>query len=166
MSMVSAVRAEVRSLDSSLPIANVQSMDEIMATSESRPRFLTLLLSVFSSTALILAAVGIYGVISYSVAQRTNEFGIRMALGAKPTQVLGKVLSQGMLMGSIGIVCGIIGAFALTRFLQELLFGVSSLDPSTFIAMALILLAVTACACYGPARRATKVDPMTALRYE
>jgi predicted permease len=166
MTMVSAIRNEVRLLDASLPIANVHSMDEIMATAQSRPRFLTLLLSAFSSTALILAAIGIYGVISYSVAQRTSEFGIRMALGARPEQVLGKVLGQGILIGAIGIFLGILAAFALTRFLQELLFGVSPLDLSTFATMALLLLGVTACACYGPARRATKVDPMKALRYE
>ena len=166
MSVVAGVRSAVRSIDASLPVANVHSMDDIMATSQSRPRFLTLLLSVFSATALILAAVGIYGVISYSVAQRTSEFGIRMALGAEPHQVLGAVLRQGVLLGAVGVSFGIIAAFALTRFLQELLFGVSSLDPSTFLAMALVLLAVTGGACYGPARRATKVDPMTALRYE
>ena len=166
MSLVGAIRSEVRSLDPSLPISDIHSMDDIMATAQSRPRFLTLLLSVFSATAVILAAVGIYGVISYAVAQRTNEFGIRVALGAKPHQVLVGVLGHGVLMGIIGVVLGIAGAYALTRFLRELLFEVNSLDPLTFLAMALLLMAVAVFACYGPARRATKVDPMTALRYE
>jgi predicted permease len=166
LAAVSDVRAQVRSLDPSLPIAAIHSMDEIMATAQSRPRFLTLLLSVFSGTALILAAVGIYGVISYSVAQRMNEFGIRMALGARPQQVLGKVLGNGVAMAAIGATSGVIAALFLTRLLQELLFGISSLDPGTYIIMTAVLLAVTALACYGPARRATKVDPNIALRYE
>jgi putative ABC transport system permease protein len=166
LAMVSAIRAQVRSLDPSLPLAAVHSMDEIMSTAQSRPRFLTLLLSIFSGTALVLAAVGIYGVISHSVAQRTNEFGIRMALGAKPNQVLGKVLGHGITMAAIGTAVGVAAAVFLTRFLQELLFGVSSLDPGTYILMTLLLLAVTLFACYGPARRATKVDPNIALRYE
>jgi len=166
MSVAGAIRSEVRSLDPSLPVANLRTMDDIMETSQSRPRFLTLLLSVFSATAMILAAVGVYGVISYSVAQRTSEFGIRMALGANPRQVLIRVLSRGVLMATIGVMLGIVTAFALTRFLRELLFEVNALDPSTFAAMALLLLAITVFACYAPARRATKVDPMTALRYE
>jgi putative ABC transport system permease protein len=166
VSIVGAIRSEVRSLDSSLPVANVRTMDDIMATSQSRPRFLTFLLSVFSATAMILAAVGIYGVISYSVAQRTSEFGIRMALGANPHQVLIRVLSRGVLMAAIGVILGIAGAFALTRFLRELLFEVNALDPSTFGTMALLLLVIAVFACYGPAWRATKVDPTTALRYE
>ncbi|HME99684.1 MAG TPA: ABC transporter permease [Terriglobia bacterium] len=166
MSIVGAIRSEVRSLDPSLPIANVRSMDNIMATSQSRPRFLTLLLSVFSATAMILAAVGLYGVISYSVAQRTNEFGIRVALGAKPHQVLVGVLRQGVLMAIIGVIFGVAAAAALTRFLRELLFEMNSLDPLTFAAMTLLLFGVTIFACYWPARRATKVDPMAALRYE
>jgi len=166
MSAVSGIRSAVRSIDSSLPIYNVHSMDDIMATSQSRPRFLTMLLSAFSGTALILAAVGIYGVVSYSVAQRTAEFGIRLALGAAPNQVLGGVLGQGLALSAVGIVLGIIAAFGLTRFLRELLFGVNSLDPWTFAGMALLLLATTVLACYGPARRATEVDPNTAFRYE
>jgi putative ABC transport system permease protein len=149
-----------------LPIANIRSMDEIIATAESRPRFLTLLLTVFSATALILAAVGIYGVTAYSVAQRTSEFGIRVALGAKPRHVLQRVLRQGLVMAGIGVIIGIAAAAALTKFLRELLFEMNALDPLTFAGMALLLLAVTVFACYGPARRATKVDPLEALRYE
>jgi predicted permease len=166
ISVIGAIRSEVRSIDPSLPVANVRSMDEIMATSQSRPRFLTLLLSVFSATAIILAAIGIYGVISYSVAQRTSEFGIRMALGANPRQVLIRVLSRGIVMATIGVLLGVLAAFALTRFLRELLFEVNAADPWTFVAMAFLLLGITVFACYAPARRATKVDPMTALRYE
>jgi predicted permease len=166
MSVVAAIRSQVRMLDSSLPVANIRSMDEIIATAESRSRFLTLLLTVFSATALILAAVGIYGVTAYSVAQRTSEFGIRVALGAKPRHVLQRVLRQGLVMAGIGVIVGIGAAAALTKFLRELLFEMNALDPVTFAGMALLLLAVTVFACYGPARRATKVDPLEALRYE
>jgi putative ABC transport system permease protein len=116
--------------------------------------------------ALALAAVGIYGVISYSVAQRTPEFGIRLALGASAKDVRGMVLGQGMVLGLLGVGAGALFSFILARFMTGLLFGVSSYDPVTFITMALALLVVTLVACYIPARRATKVDPMTALRYE
>jgi putative ABC transport system permease protein len=141
-------------------------MDEVLQSARSRPRFLTMLLSLFSGVALALAALGIYGVISYSVARRTSEFGIRMAMGARPKDVLGMVVGQGLRLGLIGVTVGAAGAFALTRFIRGLLFGVDSFDPATFGLMAILLVAVTAFACYIPARRATKVDPMVALRYE
>jgi predicted permease len=166
MAMAQAARAEVRALDPALPVSAVQSMEQVMESAQARPRFLTLLLSLFSFTALTLAAVGIYGVISYSVARRTNEFGIRMAMGAKPNDLLNLVIGQGLILGVVGVIAGIAGAAVLTRFLQELLFGVSALDPSTFALMAVVLLAVTVVACWAPARRATRVDPMVALRYE
>jgi len=165
-SLVSAVRAAVREIDPSLPIAQVLTMDEVLDGVRSRPRFLTTLLGLFSSTALVLAAVGLYGVISYSVTRRTTEFGIRMAMGAGVGDVLGLVLGQGLRLALIGVAAGAIGALALTRLIRGLLFGISSFDPSTFVAMALVLVAVTVLACVIPARRATKVDPLVALRYE
>jgi putative ABC transport system permease protein len=165
-SLVSSVRAAIRDIDPSLPLSQVKTMDEVMAGARSRPRFLTTLLGLFSSTALLLAAVGLYGVISYSVTRRTNEFGIRMAMGAERGDVVKLVLGQALGLALIGVVAGAVGALALTRLISGLLFGVSSFDPMTFAAMALVLIAVTALACVVPARRATKVDPLVALRYE
>jgi putative ABC transport system permease protein len=164
--MVGPSRGVIHEIDSSLPIALVRTMDQVLSSAQARPRFLTLLLTMFSSVALVLAAVGIYGVISYSVAQRTNEFGIRMAMGAGPRDVLGMVLGQGLVLGLIGVALGAAGALALTRLIRGLLFGISSFDPVTFIMMAALLTAVTLAACWIPARRATRVDPMVALRYE
>jgi len=166
MSLVGAIRNEVRNLDRALPISQLREMDEVMATARSRPRFLTLLLTLFSSVALLLAALGIYGVISYSVAQRTNEIGIRMALGAQSTDVVRLVGLTGIRLAVAGTAIGALGAFALTRTLSGLLFGVSSMDALTFAAMAAMLFVVTMLACYIPARRASKVDPLIALRYE
>jgi len=166
MSVVASVRNEIRSLDRALPISQLRSMEDVMSSARSRPRFLTLLLTLFSSISLLLAALGIYGVISYSVAQRTNEIGIRMALGAQSNDVLRLVGSFGLRLAVAGIVLGAVGAFALTRTLSGLLFGVSSMDAATFAAMAGTLFAVTLFACYIPARRAAKVDPLIALRYE
>jgi putative ABC transport system permease protein len=166
MAIANTVRAEIRNLDRALPIANLRTMDEVMNTARSRPRFLTLLLTLFSSLALTLAALGIYGVISYSVAQRTNEIGIRMALGAQSADVLRLVGASGVRLAAAGILIGAIGALALTRTMSGLLFGVSSIDPATFLLMAGALAIVTLVACYIPARRAAKVDPLIALRYE
>jgi len=165
-SLISAVRAAMRDIDPSLPLAQVRTMDEVLAGARSRPRFLTTLLGLFSGTALLLAAVGLYGVISYSVTRRMTEFGIRMAMGARTGDVLSLVLSQGLKLTGIGVLAGALGALALTRLISGLLFGVSSFDPLTFCAMALLLAAVTVAACIVPARRATKVDPLIALRYE
>jgi putative ABC transport system permease protein len=137
-----------------------------MSADRARPRFLTLLLTLFSAVSLTLAALGIYGVISYLVAQRTNEIGIRMALGAQSGDVLKLVGGTGVKLALAGTALGAIGALALTRFLSGLLFGVSSVDPLTFLAMAATLALVTLFACYVPARRASKVDPLIALRYE
>jgi len=153
-------------LDSSLPVSAIRTMDDVLSTAQARPRFLTLLLTLFAGVALVLAAVGIYGVISYSVAQRTSEFGIRIALGAAPQDVLSMVLGQGLMLGAVGVVLGAGGALALTRYIRGLLFGISSFDPLTFIVMAAVLTTVTLAACWIPARRATRVDPMIALRYE
>jgi putative ABC transport system permease protein len=165
-SLIGAVRAAVRDIDPSLPLAQVRTMDEVLAGARSRPRFLTTLLGLFSFTALLLASVGLFGVISYSVTRRMTEFGIRMAMGAKSSDVLGLVISQGLKLAGVGVLAGAIGALALTRLIKGLLFGVSSFDPLTFCAMALLLGAVTVAACIIPARRATKVDPLIALRYE
>jgi putative ABC transport system permease protein len=166
MRLTSAVRDAIRGLDRGLPIANIGSMEDVMASARSRPRFLTLLLTLFSGLSLILAALGIYGVISYAVAQRTNEIGIRMALGARSGDVIRMIGTGGVRLALAGTALGAAGAFALTRFLSGMLFGVSSLDPLTFIAMAAALIAVTLLACYIPARRASRVDPLIALRYE
>jgi len=166
MSLVSAVRGEIRSLDRALPISQLRTMADVMSSARARPRFLTLLLTLFSALSLILAALGIYGVISYSVTQRTSEIGIRMALGAKSGDVLRLIGRSGLRIALAGAGFGAIGAFALTRALSGLLFGVSSLDFATFALMGATLIAVTLVACYIPARRAAKVDPLVALRYE
>jgi len=166
MSIANAVRSEIRALDRALPVSNLRTMEDVMDSARARPRFLTLLLTLFSSIALLLAALGIYGVISYSVAQRTNEIGIRMALGAQSGDVLKLVGFTGLRFAVAGTVLGAVGAFALTRTMSGLLFGVSSFDAGTFLAMAGALIAVTLVACWIPPRRASKVDPLIALRYE
>ncbi|HEY6227995.1 MAG TPA: ABC transporter permease, partial [Verrucomicrobiae bacterium] len=160
------IRKVVQSVAPGMPVSRIRTMDEIVAASRSRPRFLTELLGVFSITALILASVGIYGVISYSVAQRTREFGVRMALGAGTADVLRLVLSRGMRLTLSGLLIGLIGAVALTRFMSALLFGVTPTDPVTFIIVPAVLALVALAASYLPARRATRVDPLNALRYE
>jgi putative ABC transport system permease protein len=165
-SLIGAVRAAVRDIDPSLPLAQVRTMDEVLAGARSRPRFLTTLLGLFSGAALLLAAVGLYGVISYSVTRRMTEFGIRMAMGARAGDVLRLVLTQGLKLAAVGVLAGAAGALALTRVISGLLFGVSSFDPLTFCSMALLLGAVTVAACIIPAMRATRVDPLIALRYE
>jgi putative ABC transport system permease protein len=165
-SVADAVRREVRALDPALPISKTRDMESVIDSVRSRPRLLTLLLTVFAAVALVLASIGIYGVISYSVAQRTNEFGIRIAMGAGSVEVLRIVMKQGLVLALVGLAIGAAGAFWLTRFLTGVLFGISAVDPATFLAMVALLGAVTMIACYVPARRATKVDPMIALRWE
>lgn len=164
--VISSLRRELRAMDPSLPLSRVRSLEEVMSAAQARPRFLATLLMIFSGVALILATVGIYGVISYSVAQRTREIGLRMALGAQRGDVLGLLLGRGMLIAAIGIALGLAGAFALTRSLSTLLFGVTPTDPLTFTAVSLLLAVVAFVAIYIPARRATRVDPINALRCE
>ena len=165
-SIVSAVQSEVKAMDKDLPAYGIKTLDEYLSASVSRPRFNTLLLAIFAGLALILTAVGLYGVMNYSVTQRTHEIGIRVALGAQQQDVLKMVVRQGMTLTAIGIGAGLAGAYFLTQLLASLLFGVSATDPLTFIAISIILAGVALGACYVPARRATRVDPMIALRYE
>jgi len=164
--IVSAVRAQIAQVDPTLPVSQVLPMSEVIDAATTRPRFLTVLLSLFSFIAVSLAAVGIYGVMAYTVAQRTQEFGIRMAVGAEGSDVLWLVLSQGMKIGLTGVALGAAGAFALTRLLRQLLFGIDSFDPATFAVTGVLLTFVILAACYIPARRATRIDPIVALRYE
>jgi len=164
--LISAVREQIRALDPNLPIYDIKTMRAVVDESVARERFIALLLIVFAALALTLAAIGIYGVMSYSVAQRTQEIGIRLALGAQRRDVLKLIISQGATLTLIGISLGFAAALALTRFLSSLLFSVSATDPVTFAVIAALLMAVALLGCYLPARRATKVDPMVALRYE
>jgi putative ABC transport system permease protein len=165
-SLSAGIRAAVREVDSSLPVYNLRSMSEVVSRSMVQPRFLALLLATFSGIALFLAAIGIYGVMAYSVAQRTQEIGVRMALGARRMHVLRLVFGQGLLLLLIGTVIGLGGAFALTRLMSTLLFEVTATDPLTYLGVVTLLTVVAVLACYIPARRATKVDPLVALRYE
>lgn len=160
------VRQQMNALDPSLPLANVRLMEDVLSRAQARPRFLTLLLSLFSIVALAIATLGIYGVISYSVARRTKEFGLRMVLGAQTSDVLGLVLKQGAGMTLIGVLCGLALALFFTRLMAGLLFGVTPTDLPTFVSVTVVLFAVALAATYIPARRATKVDPMQTLRYE
>jgi putative ABC transport system permease protein len=166
LALVSAVRGELQQLDPEQPMASVSTMDQLLAGSLSRSRFTMLVLGVFAALALVLACVGIYGVIAFSVTQRTQEFGIRMALGANRGDVFRLVLGHGARLALLGIGFGIVVALIVTRLMATLLFGISATDPLTFTAVALLLALVAFAACYIPARRATRVDPIVALRYE
>jgi putative ABC transport system permease protein len=161
-----AVRARVREVDAALPINEFSSMEQAAAESVSQPRFYMMLLSAFAGLALVLAALGIYGVISYSVSQRTRELGIRIALGATHERVVRLVLSQGILLTSVGVAIGLVGAYWLTSLISALLFGVGTADPLTFGGVAALLLGVAWMASYLPARRAARVDPVIAMRAE
>ncbi|MGB8801699.1 MAG: ABC transporter permease [Candidatus Acidiferrales bacterium] len=165
-SLANAVRSEVRTIDPMIPVTNVQTVEQVLASAQSRPRFLTLLLVLFSSVALIIATVGIYGVISFSVARRSKEFALRMALGAQQKDVLGLVMKQGAVLTLVGVIAGVLGAFALTRLMASLLFGVRPTDAVTYFSVSALLAVVALCATFIPAQRATKVDPMQALRHE
>ena len=166
LTLTGVVEKEIRSLDKDLPVANVRTMEQIVAASLARQRLTMLLLGVFACVAVALASVGIYGVVSYSVSQRTHELGIRVALGARGKDVLALVLGQGVRLAFAGVTLGLVGAFWLTGLLKDLLFGVGATDPLTFAAVALLSVALALAACYLPARRAAKVDPMVVLRYE
>jgi putative ABC transport system permease protein len=164
--LISSARNQVKSLDPDQPIYNIRTMDEIRGESIAPQRLNLTLLSIFAGIAFVLAIVGIYGVMSYAVTQRTHEIGIRMAIGAQPRDVFRMILGQGMMLTIIGMVAGLLGAFALTRLMATMLFSVRPTDPITFSTVALLLLLIALIACYIPGRRATKVDPVNSLRYE
>ena len=166
MSLTGAVRSQIAALNKDQPVFNIRTMDQIVSQSVAPRRFSMMLLAVFAVVALVLASIGIYGMMSYAVAQRTREIGLRMTLGAQRGNVLAMVIGHGMKLALVGVALGLIAAFAVTRTMKTLLFGVSATDPLTFVAIALLLALVALLACWVPALRATKVDPIIALRYE
>jgi putative ABC transport system permease protein len=166
LSVVSAVRKQVNDLDKDMPLYGVRTMDDVLSAEVASQRFNAGALAGFAGLAALLAAVGIYGVMAYAVAQRTREIGVRMALGARPETVMGMVLKQGLGLALIGVVLGVGASLALTRLMGGMLFGVKASDPATFVLVAVGLTAVALGACWIPARRATRVDPVIALRYE
>jgi len=153
-------------MDKDQAIGDIKTMERVIAESVAPQKFNAGLLGGFAALALLLAAIGIYGVLAYSVSQRTRELGLRMALGAQRSQILRLVIGQGTALAVVGIILGLGGAFALTRVMRTLLFGVEPSDPLTFVAVSLLLLAIALLACWLPARRAARVHPMEALRYE
>ncbi len=165
-SLAGEVRQQMNEIDPSLPLADVRLMEDVLSRAQARPRFLTLLLTLFSAVALAIATVGIYGVVSYSVARRTKEFGLRMVLGAQTGDVMGLVMKQGAGMIAIGVAFGLVLALFFTRLMASLLFGVTPTDLATFASVTAVLFGVALAACYIPARRATRVDPIQTLRYE
>lgn len=165
-SLAQAIRDQVMAIDPDRPVSSIRTMEQVVSSSVAVRRFYMLLLAVFAGLALALATVGIYGVMSYTVAQSTREIGIRMALGAQVADVLKLIVGQAMVLAFIGVCAGAAGALALTRLMTSLLYGVTPTDPATFVSVSVLLIAVAALACYVPARRATKVDPMIAIRYE
>jgi putative ABC transport system permease protein len=164
--MVSAIRRAAQSVDPMQSLYNAQTMESVIAQSVSDRRLNMMLLAIFAAVALLLAAVGIYGVLSYTVAERTHEIGLRMAVGAQSSDILKLVVGQAMTMAAAGVGIGLIAAYGLTRLMASLLYGVSAADPAIFIALSLALTGVALGASFVPARRAIKVDPMVALRYE
>jgi len=164
LSLATSVRNTVWAVDKDQPVANIDSMEHIVAGAVARQRFSTLLLALFAGVALVLAAVGIYGVMSYSVAQQTREIGVRIALGARRSDVLKMTVKQGLKLVGVGLTCGLVVALVLTRVMASLLFGISATDPITFLSIAFIQLSVALLASYIPALRATRVDPVIALR--
>ena len=165
-SLPAAIRIAIYSVDKDQPIASIRPLTTLVADSVARPRFAMFLFAVFAGVALLLSAIGIYGVISYSVTQRTGEIGIRIALGAQRSDVLQLVFVRAAKLVAFGLASGVIGALLLTRLISSMLFGVSPQDPLTFATIIALLAAISAIACWLPARRATKVDPMVALRAE
>jgi len=164
--LIGAIRNEVRAFNKDATVTGLMTMEQRLSNATSGARFNASLLSMFALLALALAAIGIYGVVAYAVSERTREIGVRMALGAQARDVLKLVLFQGMKMIVAGLAIGLFAAFALTRVMKNLLYGVSATDPLTFAAVPLLLAAIALLACYIPARRATRVDPLTALRHE
>jgi len=165
-SLSADLQKELRVATGGLPVAHIRTMEQVVGESTARSDFNTLLLSIFAGLALLLAAIGIYGLMTYSVQQRTQEIGIRMALGASPGSVRKMVVLQGMRLAAIGVVIGIAAALALTRFMAGLIYGVKTWDPVVFVTIAALLGTVSWLATYIPARRASRVDPMVSLRYE
>ena len=165
-SLVAAVRQEIHAVDPDQPLSNIATMDEVLSTDTASRRVVMILLAAFAALALLLAVLGIYGVLAYFVAQHTPEIGVRIALGAQARHILGLVLKRGMTLAVVGVGIGLAASYALTRLMASLLFGVSASDPKTFASISLLLAGVALLACYIPARRATRVDPMVALRYE
>lgn len=166
MAMAKAVREQIWAVDNHAPVEDLKTMDAVMSESVAEPRFETVLLGAFGGLGLLLAIVGVYGLISYSTVQRTHEIGVRMALGAGRGDVMRMILGEGLILAFVGIAIGVAGAVALTRFLRSFLFEIKPTDPATFIGVAILLILVSLAACYIPARRAMRVDPMVALRYE
>jgi putative ABC transport system permease protein len=164
--LAGAIQHEVQSLDRDIPVYRIKTLEQYLGVAVAQPKFNALLLSLFAGLALLLTAIGLYGVMSYSVVQRAQEIGIRIALGARTGDVLKMVLRQGLKLTALGLLIGLAAAYALTRYMQSLLFGVKATDPLTFAAIALLLIAVALLACWVPARRATEVDPLEALRTE
>jgi putative ABC transport system permease protein len=165
-SLARSIQQEVQALDRDVPVYRIKTLDQYLGVAVAQPKFSALLLSLFAGLALLLTAIGLYGVMAYAVVQRAQEIGIRIALGAQTGDVLKMVLRQGLKLTTLGLAIGLAAAYALTRYMQSLLFGVKATDPSTFAAIALLLIAVALMACWIPAKRATKVDPMVALRCE
>ena len=166
LSLVGAARNAVREIDANLPVSQIRTAEAILSESVALRRYAMMALLVFALIALLLGSVGLYGVISYMIGQRTHEIGIRMALGAHSRDIFTLVIRQGLLLTLIGVTIGLVASFALSRLLTTLLFGVSAMDPVTFLGIPLLLSTIALLACYIPARRAMKVDPMVALRYE
>jgi putative ABC transport system permease protein len=166
LALGAVVKQEMLKVDPSLPLTNVRSLEQIMGRSLAQQRFNSMLLGLFAAIGLLLAAIGVYGVISYVVTQRTHEIGIRVALGARAGDVLKLIVGKGLALAFAGVALGLAASFALTRLMEDFLFGVKPTDPLTFGSVALLLIVVALVACYVPARRAMKVDPMAALRVE
>jgi putative ABC transport system permease protein len=165
-SLAASLTGAVHGIDANQPLVNIRTMEENVATSVAQPRFRTVLLAILAGLALLIAAVGIYGVMSFAVSQRTREIGTRIALGSSPAQVFRLVIGDGLRLTAIGVVIGLIAGAAFARYLSTLLFQVGAVDPLVVLAVTVLLVGVALIACYIPARRATRVDPTVALRYE
>jgi putative ABC transport system permease protein len=166
LAAIGQIRTTIHDIDKSVPISEVQTMDQVVEEATGESQFYLLILVAFASLALLLAAIGIYGVMSYSVSLRTREIGIRVALGAERHHVMGMVIRRGLIMAAYCIAAGIAGALMLTRFMSTILYQTTPQDPATYVIVVFLLIATALLASYLPARRATKVDPMEALRYE